>query len=79
MRASRHNMHNAIHWRALHILDAEPDEWPTDIENYNLYCDLRNLSIPEDAIAAKIFVDAAGQVDSPISCTFFKKNMDADL
>lgn len=77
--APRHNMHDAVHWKALHVLDIQPDEWPTNIENYNFYCDLRGFGIPEDADSAKRFVELARQVNSPSTCNSFSKMMADDL
>lgn len=61
------------------MLDVEPDEWYTDIGNYNLYCDLRSFGIPKDENTAKRFVEAARQVDSPMSCSSFNNIMDIGL
>lgn len=68
-------MHDAAHWRALHVLDIQPDEWPTEVANYNLYCDLRGFGIPEDLELAKRFVELARQLDSPSACKSFSKMM----
>lgn len=57
------------------MLDIQPDEWPTVVENYNFYCDLRGFGIPEDTELAKRFVELASQVDSPIACNSFSKMM----
>lgn len=66
-------MQTAVHWAALNKLDVQADEWPTKVEYYNLYCDLRSVDIPDDEIAAKSFVGATSDIDTPEACTSFKK------
>lgn len=73
MRGSRHNMQTAVHWAALNTLDVQPDEWPTNVENYNLYCDLRSFGIPKDENVASSFIEDTSKINSPEACTFFKK------
>ena len=67
-------MHDAVHWKALHPLDIQLNEWPTRVEKYHLYCDLRAYGIPTEAQAAQNFVEAAGKVDSRAACDSFRQN-----
>lgn len=65
----RYHMHDAMHWRALHRLDVEPDEWPSEVERYDLVCSLGQLGVtPEGGEGARLVAAAARTVDSRSAC-----------
>lgn len=65
----RNHMHEAVHWRALHRLDVQPDEWPVDVSKYNLVCSIGQFGLTGDGGAASRLAQEARNVDSRSECT----------
>lgn len=70
-------MHDTVHWTALDPLDIQGDEWETDMNKYDLWCDVGLYEVPVDGVAADAFLRLASRVDSRESCGAFHNQMTA--
>lgn len=67
-------MDDAVHWRATHPLDILPEQWPPDIQKYDLTCDLSEFGeLPDDEDQAKWFTSAVRRIDSSDDCAAFRQ------
>lgn len=64
-------MHDVVHWRALDPLDIQPDEWLSDVGNYNLLCSLGHLSEPKNERQARDLANVLEGVNSREACDSF--------
>ncbi|CAM9604376.1 unnamed protein product [Scytosiphon promiscuus] len=64
-------MRDVVHWRALDPLDIQPNEWLSDVGNYNLLCSLGHLQEPKNDRQARDLAHVLDGVNSRETCDSF--------